>query len=191
MHAARSFRRLVLSRYIKNATVHKRLKSRRCLLRLSKKRTAGRMGNIMCKTLFTRAIKPFQTFDNWVRDVVYGALGLTYAPPEPEHPPIDTTQECRILWYDSDRNMHQQVRRWRIQRNGGRYTRREWATLLARYEYRCLRCGSGDDITADHVVPVAYGGHSNIDNIQPLCRSCNSWKGIQYIDYRTDYRATA
>jgi 5-methylcytosine-specific restriction endonuclease McrA len=40
-------------------------------------------------------------------------------------------------------------------------------------------------LTADHIVPVELGGSSYISNIQPLCQTCNSSKGIRIIDYRT------
>lgn len=48
----------------------------------------------------------------------------------------------------------------------------------------CLRCGSDEHITLDHVVPVSRGGKNTISNLQPLCRSCNSTKGTKTIDYR-------
>ena len=68
---------------------------------------------------------------------------------------------------------------------GGKHTAREWKALLARYGNRCLCCGRADvKLVTDHIVPVALGGTSNIHNIQPLCRSCNSRKGKQIIDYR-------
>jgi 5-methylcytosine-specific restriction protein A len=41
----------------------------------------------------------------------------------------------------------------------------------------CSRCGSTDDLTADHIVPLSAGGESVIENMQTLCRSCNSRKG--------------
>jgi 5-methylcytosine-specific restriction endonuclease McrA len=49
-----------------------------------------------------------------------------------------------------------------------------------------LCCGRPDvKLTQDHVVPLARGGSNLIDNIQPLCASCNSSKGTQTIDYRS------
>lgn len=48
----------------------------------------------------------------------------------------------------------------------------------------CLRCGSHEDITQDHVVPLSRSGRNHISNIQPLCRPCNSSKGASVIDYR-------
>ncbi len=75
-------------------------------------------------------------------------------------------------------------RRTRILENGGSYTEAEWRSLCARFGHRCIRCGYKKKLTADHVIPVVEGGSSNIDNIQPLCQTCNSAKGTRTIDYR-------
>jgi 5-methylcytosine-specific restriction endonuclease McrA len=50
--------------------------------------------------------------------------------------------------------------------------------------HKCLNCGATDDIALDHVKPIAKGGENKIDNLQPLCKSCNSSKGIKEVDYR-------
>jgi 5-methylcytosine-specific restriction endonuclease McrA len=41
----------------------------------------------------------------------------------------------------------------------------------------CLKCGSPDNVTMDHIIPLALGGLHDISNLQPLCKSCNSSKG--------------
>jgi 5-methylcytosine-specific restriction endonuclease McrA len=51
---------------------------------------------------------------------------------------------------------------------------------------RCMACGSSEDLTLDHVTPLGQEEATNSpDNIQVLCRSCNSGKADQNIDYRT------
>lgn len=40
---------------------------------------------------------------------------------------------------------------------------------------RCGRCGTTEDLTADHVIPLAKGGR-NTGPRQVLCRPCNSKK---------------
>lgn len=61
----------------------------------------------------------------------------------------------------------------------------EWQMLCEQYNNRCLRCGEKKVLTPDHIVPLTSGGKDTIDNIQPLCFSCNSSKGARYIvDYR-------
>lgn len=49
---------------------------------------------------------------------------------------------------------------------------------------KCLNCGSYEDICLDHITAVVNGGENELDNLQPLCRACNSSKGKQTIDYR-------
>ena len=49
---------------------------------------------------------------------------------------------------------------------------------------RCLRCGSTDDLTIDHIVPASRGGDDSDGNLQTLCHDCNQEKGVQCIDYR-------
>ena len=77
--------------------------------------------------------------------------------------------------------------RTRKTKAGGSFTAAEFKAIVRHYGGKCLCCGRTDvKLTADHVVPVAKGGTSNIDNLQPLCLSCNSSKGTQIIDYRAD-----
>ena len=68
--------------------------------------------------------------------------------------------------------------------NGGSHTAAEWRELCEQWGNRCLCCGATKDLTCDHVVPVKYGGRDSKDNLQLLCKSCNSRKGAKTIDYR-------
>jgi 5-methylcytosine-specific restriction endonuclease McrA len=72
-------------------------------------------------------------------------------------------------------------------RDAGTFTRQEWNMLCARYDHCCLACGASAPLTVDHVIPLSKGGTNMIENIQPLCRPCNSSKGTQTIDYRPRY----
>lgn len=58
----------------------------------------------------------------------------------------------------------------------GSHTLKEWKDLLEKCGYRCARCGTNKDITKDHIIPISNNGSNKIENIQPLCRSCNSRK---------------
>lgn len=49
---------------------------------------------------------------------------------------------------------------------------------------QCLKCKSYDEICIDHVIPLAKGGENTVENMQPLCRTCNSAKGVDSADYR-------
>lgn len=76
----------------------------------------------------------------------------------------------------------------------GDYTLEEWQNLVAKYD-RCPDCGRlwneipiligrKSPITVDHIVAIAAGGSNTIDNIRPLCYSCNSKKGPRPIKER-------
>lgn len=52
-----------------------------------------------------------------------------------------------------------------------------------RYPF-CLRCGTDQNLTIDHIMPITLGGDNSLDNLQVLCKLCNSSKCAKYIDYR-------
>lgn len=65
----------------------------------------------------------------------------------------------------------------------------EWFRLIEAYNFSCLLCGRREpeiELTKDHIVPISAGGEHEIENLQPLCRSCNSKKGARTIDYRNE-----
>jgi 5-methylcytosine-specific restriction endonuclease McrA len=69
----------------------------------------------------------------------------------------------------------------------GSHTLGEWELLKKQYGYTCPCCGKKEPeitLTADHIVPLSKGGSDYIENIQPLCQSCNSKKHTQIINYK-------
>jgi 5-methylcytosine-specific restriction endonuclease McrA len=42
---------------------------------------------------------------------------------------------------------------------------------------RCAECGSRFELQYDHVIPLALGGASTLENLQILCAGCNGRKG--------------
>jgi len=65
----------------------------------------------------------------------------------------------------------------------GKHTKEEWETLKSLFSC-CPRCGGDGEPVKDHIIPIYKGGSDGIDNLQPLCKQCNSQKGPETIDYR-------
>jgi 5-methylcytosine-specific restriction endonuclease McrA len=49
--------------------------------------------------------------------------------------------------------------------------------VLIRDNYTCQYCGTSNELTIDHVVPVSRGGKSIFENCVAACRECNGKKG--------------
>jgi len=67
---------------------------------------------------------------------------------------------------------------------GPGFTDEDFEDLCEQYGGRCLCCGGRLALTADHVTPLSEEGKHSIDNIQPLCRECNSRKHTLIVDFR-------
>jgi 5-methylcytosine-specific restriction endonuclease McrA len=56
----------------------------------------------------------------------------------------------------------------------------QWLQLvkvaIGRQPY-CSACGATTNLTGDHRIPLSKGGTSTLENIEVLCRRCNSAKG--------------
>jgi 5-methylcytosine-specific restriction endonuclease McrA len=80
----------------------------------------------------------------------------------------------------------QDKRRKTLRQAEGFHSNGEWETLKAQYNWTCPACHKPEPeilLTRDHIIPVSKGGSDNIENIQPLCRSCNSKKHSNTIKY--------
>ena len=101
----------------------------------------------------------------------------------------DYVRKNRWRWADTEYK-HSKARRARISGAQGSFTRREFFDLCEKYKFLCLRCEQtfpAHKLTADHVLPLCKGGSNYIDNIQPLCLSCNCRKHRKHIDYRPKF----
>ena len=72
----------------------------------------------------------------------------------------------------------------------GTHTYGEWELLKKQYNYTCPCCGLSEPfnqkskyLTEDHIIPLSKGGSDLIENIQPLCLSCNVKKHTLIIKY--------
>lgn len=49
--------------------------------------------------------------------------------------------------------------------------------VFERDDFRCKHCGARDHLRADHIISERKGGEMTLENLQTLCRRCNSRKG--------------
>ena len=57
--------------------------------------------------------------------------------------------------------------------------------VFKRNGFKCLTCGTQDNLAADHIIPESKGGPTVLENLQTLCHKCNSKKGTKN-DYKTE-----
>jgi len=79
-----------------------------------------------------------------------------------------------------ERHREQQARRRSRKKQAGIYLilEKELKALLSRC---CVNCGTNENITLDHIVPISRGGRHSVGNLQPLCLSCNSKKNNMFL----------
>jgi len=86
-------------------------------------------------------------------------------------------------------NFQKRQRRLRLTGASGSHTLGEWETLKVQYGFTCPCCGKSEPeikLTEDHIIPLSKGGSNFIENIQPLCKSCNSKKYTKIINYKEE-----
>lgn len=65
-------------------------------------------------------------------------------------------------------------------RENPEFSPEEWEALKAVLGY-CQRCGSTENLTKEHIVPLSRGGKNNLENLSVLCQGCNEQKGSRKI----------
>jgi len=83
-------------------------------------------------------------------------------------------------------NREKRSQRLAAARVKGTHTAEEWSAMLSVFSHRCVKCGAAGKIVKDHITPIYQGGSDGIDNLQPMCVSCNYAKGPNATDHRDD-----
>lgn len=52
--------------------------------------------------------------------------------------------------------------------------------VYIKYDNRCVKCGSKENLTIDHIKPLSEGGENIKPNMQLMCYDCNVLKGNKY-----------
>lgn len=62
--------------------------------------------------------------------------------------------------------------------------------VLHRDSYRCRACGRGSEngvkLEIDHIIPVDWGGKTELSNLQTLCEECNAGKKAWVSGYKAE-----
>lgn len=74
--------------------------------------------------------------------------------------------------HQGDATNNERQKRYRDRKN-------KVAEVLERDGYKCVSCGTKEDLVIDHVIPVIDGGDTTLENLQSLCRTCNLKKGAK------------
>lgn len=93
-------------------------------------------------------------------------------------------EDVKALVLQRKRRLEQKLRSARSlmrAEENGRATRVSLPTELRRAVFerdggRCVECGGSFDLQYDHILPVAYGGATTMQNLQVLCAECNRHK---------------
>lgn len=82
--------------------------------------------------------------------------------------------------YSTDTQSMIQVCNWeRVRRKRAAIAKSTRTRVYERDGHACVACGSTEALSLDHIVPWSLGGSDDVDNLQTMCRPCNSSKGAR------------
>lgn len=83
-----------------------------------------------------------------------------------------------IIWYIDEMVRRRDYRNsYDFKKMQSKSFNRMMRSKLIKKDTLCIKCGSGEHLAIDHIVPLIKGGDNIESNVQVLCRSCNSRKG--------------
>ena len=97
---------------------------------------------------------------------------------------VETYDENLVVRSSSDEYLLPAVIRVRTVFKDGKQRRRvslNRKNVFLRDKCRCVYCGSGHQLTVDHVIPKSRGGKDSWENLVTACAACNNMKGDQLL----------
>lgn len=93
----------------------------------------------------------------------------------------------RALGYDYDEVTQERLVNAVFQRMRGddhviELTETDWNMAKKYFNFQCAYCGALEEMTKDHLVPLAKGGELSKRNTIPCCKACNSSKRDRDLD---------
>lgn len=166
--------------------VHKRIKHATRIQSAQEKELLFSRGIIICSRCntqkplcdFNTYTKSVNGYQNYCKECISEYLTVWKK--------TDIGKYRRNVWKQTDKakDLRWKNKRKRRALNRGSFSKSQFNHVLDVYSHTCLLCGTTDDICADHVLALATGGMNTIDNIQPLCRLCNTLKSTEHTDMR-------
>ena len=93
--------------------------------------------------------------------------------------------ELHRLWVSKNKESARQIDRKQYARRKkakGNFTLKEWEEVKKKHGYRCAICKKMKKLTVDHIIPLSKNGTNYIQNIQSLCKNCNSSKNNKLLE---------
>jgi 5-methylcytosine-specific restriction endonuclease McrA len=84
--------------------------------------------------------------------------------------------ECRKT-YEREKSRKRRARRGTTSQRGYGVQHQRLRKLAITQHPYCTDCGTTQDLTADHIVPLSKGGTNTLDNYAVRCSTCNTSKG--------------
>jgi len=130
------------------------------------KRKKRHFCSMQCYSKFRKERQPIQEHPRWQGGV------------------SDTEAHRRWKKRNPKRMSFLKARRYARERGAiGFHTFEEWETIKLKFNNCCAKCGKKKPLTKDHIKPLSLGGSDYMQNIQPLCRNCNSKKWAKFNIY--------
>lgn len=92
-------------------------------------------------------------------------------------PPSESDRTFCLRWLKRRRSEETTLRAPRIKELRYEIKGELWWEILERDDFRCRHCGVRRFLTVDHIIALDNGGTNDPENLQTLCRNCNSRKG--------------